>query len=94
MALASIPLRNDPFRFAPIEAARAHCRRKRDAQAARRERRSHRALCASLFLIGVALGIVLYVGSRLFSPDEERTLTATFGTAWNDYEKRVKIPWL
>jgi len=46
------------------------------------------------FLIGVALGIVLYVGSRLFSPDEERTLTATFGTAWNDYEKRVKIPWL
>jgi protein-S-isoprenylcysteine O-methyltransferase Ste14 len=44
--------------------------------------------------LGVALGIALYTGSRLYAPDEERTLAAAFGAAWNDYEKRVKIPWL
>lgn len=43
--------------------------------------------------LGVPLGLALYVGSRLFSPDEERTLAATFGASWNDYLKRVKLPW-
>jgi len=44
--------------------------------------------------LGIAVGIALYVGSRLFAPDEEQMLAATFGAAWDDYEKRVKIPWL
>lgn len=44
--------------------------------------------------LGIPLGVALYVGSRLYSPDEERTLARTFGTAWRDYERRVKIPWL
>jgi protein-S-isoprenylcysteine O-methyltransferase Ste14 len=44
--------------------------------------------------LGAAIGIVLYVGSRLFSPREEAHLSATFGPVWNDYCDAVKIPWL
>jgi protein-S-isoprenylcysteine O-methyltransferase Ste14 len=44
--------------------------------------------------LGVLIGIVLYVGSRMFSPEEERELSKTFGTAWEDYCRRVKMPWL
>lgn len=44
--------------------------------------------------LGVVLGAVLYVGSRLFSPDEERTLATTFGPAWTRYSQSVKLPWL
>jgi protein-S-isoprenylcysteine O-methyltransferase Ste14 len=44
--------------------------------------------------LGLVLGIVLYVGSRLFSPEEERILSKTFGSTWDDYCKKVKIAWL
>jgi len=44
--------------------------------------------------MGVLLGGVLYVGSRLFSPDEERALSEAFGSAWDAYSRRVKIPWV
>jgi protein-S-isoprenylcysteine O-methyltransferase Ste14 len=44
--------------------------------------------------LGVLIGIVLYIGSRLFSPAEETELSSMFGTAWTDYCKKVKIPWL
>ena len=44
--------------------------------------------------LGVVLGAALYVGSRLFSPDEERTLAATFGPAWRRYSDDVMLPWL
>ena len=44
--------------------------------------------------LGVLIGIVLYIGSRLFSPEEEEILSKTFGTAWDDYCNKVKIPWL
>jgi protein-S-isoprenylcysteine O-methyltransferase Ste14 len=44
--------------------------------------------------LGVALGIVLYVGSRLFSPAEEKLLSQTFGAAWEDYGRKVILPWL
>jgi hypothetical protein len=44
--------------------------------------------------LGVPLGIVLYVGSRLFSPQEERLLSETFGASWDEYRRRVKIAWL
>jgi protein-S-isoprenylcysteine O-methyltransferase Ste14 len=44
--------------------------------------------------LGVVLGAVLYVGSRLFSPEEERTLATTFGPAWTRYSQSVKLPWL
>jgi protein-S-isoprenylcysteine O-methyltransferase Ste14 len=44
--------------------------------------------------LGAAVGIILYVGSRMFAPQEERTLSKTFGTAWERYSHRVKIAWL
>ena len=44
--------------------------------------------------LGVVIGITLYVGSRLFSPEEEAFLSKTFGPAWDAYCKQVKIPWL
>jgi protein-S-isoprenylcysteine O-methyltransferase Ste14 len=44
--------------------------------------------------LGVLIGIVLYVGSRLFSSQEEDILSKTFGPAWDEYIKKVKIPWL
>ena len=44
--------------------------------------------------LGLLIGIVLYIGSRLYSPAEERLLSNTFGAAWTDYCKKVKLPWL
>lgn len=44
--------------------------------------------------LGALLGVVLYAGSRMFSPEEERTLAKTFGRAWDGYRAHVKIPWL
>lgn len=44
--------------------------------------------------LGVVLGLVLYFASRVFSPDEEKNLARTFGTAWNDYCSKVKLAWL
>jgi protein-S-isoprenylcysteine O-methyltransferase Ste14 len=44
--------------------------------------------------LGLLIGVVLYVGSRMFSPAEEATLSRTFGPAWEEYNKKVKIPWL
>jgi protein-S-isoprenylcysteine O-methyltransferase Ste14 len=44
--------------------------------------------------LGALLGLVLYVGSRLFSPAEEMALSRAFGAAWEDYCREVLIPWL
>lgn len=44
--------------------------------------------------LGVVIGVVLYVGSRMFSPEEEATLSKTFGTAWDEYNDTVRMPWL
>jgi protein-S-isoprenylcysteine O-methyltransferase Ste14 len=44
--------------------------------------------------LGVLVGIVLYVASRIFAPEEERALSNTFGAAWDEYCNKVKIPWL
>jgi protein-S-isoprenylcysteine O-methyltransferase Ste14 len=44
--------------------------------------------------IGVLLGIAMYVGSRIYAPREERILSEAFGTGWDEYCGRVKIPWL
>jgi protein-S-isoprenylcysteine O-methyltransferase Ste14 len=44
--------------------------------------------------LGAAIGIVLYMGSRIFAPAEEAALSTTFGAAWDKYRNAVKIPWL
>jgi len=49
-------------------------------------------LCDSWY--GVVVGAALYVGSRLFSPLEEKELAGRFGPAWDNYCKTVKLPWL
>ena len=44
--------------------------------------------------LGALLGAVLYIASRMFSPEEESILSATFGPSWEAYYNSVKIPWL
>ncbi|HEU4354188.1 MAG TPA: hypothetical protein VFT27_01235 [Actinomycetota bacterium] len=44
--------------------------------------------------LGAALGIVLYIGSRMYAPAEEAALSESFGPAWDEYRDTVKIPWL
>jgi protein-S-isoprenylcysteine O-methyltransferase Ste14 len=44
--------------------------------------------------LGALIGIALYVGSRLFAPEEEARLSETFGPAWDGYCTTVKLPWL
>ena len=42
--------------------------------------------------LGVLIGIILYVGSRIFSPEEEEILSKTFGSTWDEYCNKVKMP--
>ena len=44
--------------------------------------------------LGVVIGIVLYVGSRMYAPEEERALAKEFGQEWDEYSRHVKMPWL
>ncbi|UCG92780.1 MAG: isoprenylcysteine carboxylmethyltransferase family protein [candidate division WOR-3 bacterium] len=44
--------------------------------------------------LGVLIGIIVYIGSRIFAPEEEEILSKTFGATWNEYCNKVKIPWL
>ena len=41
--------------------------------------------------LGVLLGAVLYVASRVFAPAEEAALSRTFGDNWSDYSRRVRL---
>jgi protein-S-isoprenylcysteine O-methyltransferase Ste14 len=44
--------------------------------------------------LGAVIGIILYIGSRIFAPAEEAELSKTFGATWDEYCSTVKIPWL
>lgn len=44
--------------------------------------------------LGAVIGAIVYIGSRLFSPEEEKALSNTFGATWDEYCNRVVIPWL
>lgn len=44
--------------------------------------------------LGAMLGIVLYVGTRLFAPEEEAVLSASFGARWDAYRSKVKFGWV
>ena len=45
-------------------------------------------------LLGAAIGIVLYVASRMFAPAEEVELAQTFSAVWDAHTADVKLPWL
>ncbi|MHB8108183.1 MAG: methyltransferase family protein [Candidatus Cryosericum sp.] len=44
--------------------------------------------------LGALIGVVIYVGSRMYSPEEEKFLSQNFGAAWDAYCKKVILPWL
>jgi protein-S-isoprenylcysteine O-methyltransferase Ste14 len=44
--------------------------------------------------LGVLIGIIVYIGSKIFSPEEEAMLSKTFGARWDEYCSQVKVPWL
>jgi protein-S-isoprenylcysteine O-methyltransferase Ste14 len=44
--------------------------------------------------LGVVIGIVVYIGSRIFAREEEVILAKIFGAAWDEYCGKVKMPWL
>ncbi len=44
--------------------------------------------------LGFALGAVLYVSSRIFSPEEEKVLEKIFPKEYAEYRKKVFLPWL
>ena len=44
--------------------------------------------------VGAGIGVILYIGSRIFAPAEEAELSKTFGDNWDEYCNTVKIPWL
>lgn len=44
--------------------------------------------------LGFALGAVLYVSSRIFSPREEKMLASIFGAEYEAYRDKVVFPWL
>lgn len=44
--------------------------------------------------LGLLIGIIMYLGSRRYAPEEEKMLSQTFGGAWAEYCQNVIIPWL
>jgi len=44
--------------------------------------------------LGALIGIIIYIGSRIFSHEEEEILSKNFGATWDEYCNKVKIPWL
>ncbi len=44
--------------------------------------------------LGIPIGMTVYLGSRLYAPEEEQILAKTFGKAWNEYENKVLLPWI
>lgn len=44
--------------------------------------------------LGALLGIVLYLASRRYAPQEEAALSDTFGAAWDEYVRTVRFPGL
>ena len=41
--------------------------------------------------LGVLIGAVLYVASRIFAPAEEAALSETFGDGWSAYSRSVRL---
>jgi protein-S-isoprenylcysteine O-methyltransferase Ste14 len=44
--------------------------------------------------LGAVIGIILYIGSRMFAPAEEAELSRTFDATWDGYCTAVRMPWV
>jgi protein-S-isoprenylcysteine O-methyltransferase Ste14 len=44
--------------------------------------------------LGLVVGLVLYIGSRRYAPQEEAELSEAFGADWDAYRASVVFPWL
>ena len=44
--------------------------------------------------LGAAVGLALYLASRRFARAEEAALAKAFGSAWDAYTAKVKLPWV
>jgi protein-S-isoprenylcysteine O-methyltransferase Ste14 len=44
--------------------------------------------------LGSVIGGIVYIGCRIYAPEEEKVIARIFGISWNDYAERVLIPWL
>lgn len=44
--------------------------------------------------LGLAVGIIMYLAARTFAEEEETKLAESFGPKWDEYAKRVKLPWV
>ena len=42
--------------------------------------------------LGALIGVAMYIGSRIFAPAEEVSLSATFGAKWDEYCSSVRFP--
>jgi protein-S-isoprenylcysteine O-methyltransferase Ste14 len=44
--------------------------------------------------LGIFIGIIVYIGSRIYSTEEEKILAKIFGERWDRYCKTVVVKWL
>ncbi|HTZ52092.1 MAG TPA: methyltransferase [Spirochaetia bacterium] len=44
--------------------------------------------------VGAAIGVALYISSRIFAPAEDEILRKYFPSEYDAYRKRVLLPWL
>jgi protein-S-isoprenylcysteine O-methyltransferase Ste14 len=44
--------------------------------------------------LGIFIGLTVYSGSRIYSPEEEKILAKIFGETWDSYCRKVMIKWL
>lgn len=44
--------------------------------------------------LGIFIGTIVYIGSRIYSPEEEKILSKIFGESWENYCQTVSIKWL
>lgn len=44
--------------------------------------------------LGIFIGTIVYIGSRIYSPEEERILAKIYEESWDNYCRKVLIKWL
>jgi protein-S-isoprenylcysteine O-methyltransferase Ste14 len=44
--------------------------------------------------LGIVVGMLVYKGMKIYAPEEEILMAKTFGKEWDEYQKRVLLPWV